>query len=186
MTDRNTKTSKFLSLVLRHRPEEIGLTLRNDGWVLVSELLAACANHGFKLTAETLEEVVRTNEKQRFSFSDDRLMIRANQGHSVNVDLGLQTLKAPPVLYHGTAERFILSIKEQGLIKGKRHHVHLSENREIAIEVGRRYGRPIVLTIASERMNKDGHLFFRSANGVWLTEHVPVNYITFPDQEVTR
>jgi putative RNA 2'-phosphotransferase len=90
------------------------------------------------------------------------------------------------VLYHGTAERFILSIKDQGLLKGKRHHVHLSQNREVAIDVGRRYGCPVVLTIASERMNRDGHLFFRSANGVWLTEHVPVNYITFPDQEVAR
>ena len=182
----NIKVSKFLSLVLRHRPEEIGLTLKKDGWVAVSDLLEACARHNFPLTAETLAEVVRTNDKQRFAFSDDHSMIRASQGHSVEVDLQLESLVPPESLYHGTADRFLSSIKEEGLIKGQRLHVHLSENTQTVVEVGSRYGRPVVLKIASGRMNEDGHLFFRSANGVWLTEHVPVNYIEFPNKEVDR
>jgi len=186
MTQSYEKISKFLSLVLRHRPAEIGITLGDGGWVLVSDLLEACAQYGVPLTSETLGVVVNTNEKQRFSFSEDGLLIRANQGHSVKVDLGLEALPPPPFLYHGTAERFVSSIKEKGLIKGKRHHVHLSDNRETAINVGSRYGLPMVLTIASERMNKDGHLFFRSENGVWLTEYVPVDYIEFPKSAVGR
>jgi len=182
VTDSHVKISKFLSLVLRHQPEKIGLTLREDGWVLVSDLLQACADHGVPLTAETLNDVVCTNVKQRFSFSADHSLIRANQGHSIKVELGLAPLAPPMTLYHGTATRFINSIKQQGLLKGQRHHVHLSDNQQTAIDVGSRYGKPAVLIIASERMNKDGHLFFRSANGVWLTHHVPVNYISFPDE----
>ena len=186
MMQNKVRISKFLSLVLRHRPEEIGLTLESDGWVKVADLLDACARHNFPLTAETLVDVVRTNDKQRFAFSDDQLMIRANQGHSVKVDLQLDPLLPPQILYHGTASRFLPQIRAQGLTKGQRHHVHLSENTKTVVEVGSRYGRPVVLKIASGRMNEDGHLFFRSANGVWLTEHVPVNYIEFPNKEVDR
>jgi putative RNA 2'-phosphotransferase len=179
MKDRNTKVSKFLSLVLRHQPEKVGITLDREGWVSVSLLLQAFETHGFDLTPDELQEIVRTNDKQRFTISPDGLFIRANQGHSVEVELGYEPKQPPPVLYHGTAERFLSSIKQQGLLKGQRHHVHLSEQEETADAVGRRYGKPVVLCVASGEMHRQGHLFFRSANGVWLTEHVPARYITF-------
>jgi putative RNA 2'-phosphotransferase len=180
MKDRVVRISKFLSLVLRHQPEKIGLKLDHEGWASVSKLLTACEAHGFPLTPEELQEVVRSNDKKRFSFSTDMLLIRANQGHSVTVELGYEPRQPPPVLYHGTAERFLSSIRQQGLIKGRRHHVHLSDNTETAETVGRRYGKPVVLRIESERMQSDGYLFFRSDNGVWLTESVPAEYIMFP------
>jgi len=183
MKDRKIRISKFLSLVLRHQPEKVGLTLDHEGWVSVAELLNALAAFGFPLTLEELQEVVRSNDKKRFSFSPDRLLIRASQGHSVSVELGYEPKAPPSILYHGTAERFLSSIREQGLIKGQRHHVHLSDNQETATTVGRRYGKPVVLRVASERMHKDGYLFFRSENGVWLTEGVPVAYITFGDAD---
>jgi putative RNA 2'-phosphotransferase len=179
MKDRHTRASKFLSLVLRHQPGKVGLTLDREGWVSVSRLLQALAAHGLHLTTDELQEIVRANDKQRFSLSPDGLLIRANQGHSVEVELGYEPTQPPPVLYHGTAERFLASIKRQGLLRGQRHHVHLSEREETATEVGRRYGRPVLLRIASGEMHADGHLFFRSANGVWLTEHVPTRYIAF-------
>jgi putative RNA 2'-phosphotransferase len=179
MQNRAIKISKFLSLVLRHKPEKIGLTLDQTGWALVSELLDACKAAGFSITPEELEEVVRTSDKQRFAFSDDRLMIRANQGHSIAVKLDYQALAPPAVLYHGTATRFLDSIKEQGLLKGKRHHVHLSSDEATAIKVGSRHGKPIVLLIESGRMYQDGLVFYQSANGVWLTEHIPTAYIKF-------
>lgn len=178
MKDPHTRASKFLSLVLRHQPEKIGLTLDREGWVEVSRLLDALAAHGLNLTPHELQEIVRTNDKQRFSLSPDNLFIRANQGHSVEVELGYEPATPPPVLYHGTAERFLSSIKERGLSKGRRHHVHLSEQPETAANVGRRYGKPVVLRIACDEMHAEGHLFFRAANGVWLTEHVPSRYIT--------
>src|SRR6185369_11200546 len=172
MKDRTTRISKFLSLVLRHEPEKIGLALDDEGWTSVSDLLPRVIIDGNPITFDELQNVVVTNDKQRFSFSDDKTLIRANQGHSVQVALGYEPLSPPATLYHGTAERFLSSIERQGLLKGQRHHVHLSEDLKIATEVGTRYGRPVVLLIASERMNKHGHLFFRSQNGVWLTEHV--------------
>jgi putative RNA 2'-phosphotransferase len=181
MKGRTVRISKFLSLVLRHRPEEVGITLDREGWVSVSELLRAFEAHGLPLTPEELREVVGTNDKQRFSFSPDGLLIRANQGHSLNVELGYEPVAPPPVLYHGTAARFLTSIMREGLLKGRRHHVHLSEQRETAAQVGGRYGKPVVLNIASGEMHSDGHQFFRSANGVWLTAHVPVRYIAFRD-----
>ena len=179
MKERHLKVSKFLSLVLRHQPEKIGITLALEGWVSVSELLQAAQANSFHLTLEELQEVVSQNDKQRFSFSPDGSLIRANQGHSVKVELGYEPAMPPPVLFHGTAERSLSSIKEQGLSKGRRHDVHLSEQVETAVAVGRRCGQPVILTIASGEMHRDGHLFRRSANGVWLTEHVPVPYITF-------
>ena len=179
MKDRHTRASKFLSLVLRHQPEKVGITLDREGWVSVSRLLDACGAHGLELSPEELREIVRTNDKQRFSLSPDGLFIRANQGHSVEVDLGYEPEPPPPVLYHGTAERFLSSIKQRGLVRGRRHHVHLSEQQETADAVGRRHGKPAVLSVASGEMHSEGHLFFRSANGVWLTEHVPLRYITF-------
>jgi putative RNA 2'-phosphotransferase len=180
MKDRIVRISKFLSLVLRHQPEKVGIRLDGEGWVSVSELLHALEAHGFPLTSEELHEVVRTNDKQRFSFSPDSSLIRASQGHSVRVELGYEPAPPPAILYHGTAGRFLSSIMREGLLKGSRHHVHLSDNRETAIAVGGRYGKAVVLTIASGRMQTEGHLFFRSANGVWLTERVPVRFITFP------
>lgn len=174
------KASKFLSLVLRHQPETIGIQLDPQGWVRVSDLLVALSNAKFPLSLDELQEVVRTSDKKRFAFSDDGNMIRANQGHSISVDLGYDQATPPSVLFHGTADRFVTSIQSQGLIKGQRHHVHLSSNPDTALSVGQRYGKPVLLIISSERMSKDGHLFFRSANDVWLTDHVPVEYIEFP------
>ena len=183
MKNRSMKISKFLSLVLRHQPESIGITLSGDGWVRVEDLLRAMEAHGLGVSLEELRSVVETSDKQRFSFSPDGTSIRANQGHSIHVDLGYESSTPPEILYHGTTERFLPSIRQQGLLKGKRHDVHLSEQRETATAVGSRYGRPVVLKIASQQMNKDGHLFFRSANGVWLTRHVPVDYIEFPGED---
>jgi putative RNA 2'-phosphotransferase len=183
MKERHVRVSKFLSLVLRHKPEKVGVELDREGWVSVSRLLQALEAHGLPLTPDELREVVRANDKQRFSFSPDGLSIRASQGHSVKVALGYEPSEPPEALYHGTAERFLPSIRRQGLLKGSRHHVHLSEQQATAVAVGRRYGRPVVLTIASGAMHADGRQFFRSANGVWLTEHVPARYITFGDEE---
>jgi len=180
MKDRTIRASKFLSLVLRHQPETIGLQLDSQGWASVSDLLRALSSSHLPLSLAELQEVVRSNDKQRFSFSEDGSRIRASQGHSLAIDLGYERALPPPALFHGTAERFLESIREQGLVKGQRHHVHLSADSETAMNVGQRYGKPVVLKIASERMNRDGHLFFRSANGVWLTEHVPVEYLEFP------
>lgn len=183
MKERHTRVSKFLSLVLRHQPEKVGITLDREGWVSVARLLNAFETHGLRLTPDELQQIVRTSDKQRFSFSPDGLLIRANQGHSVEVELGYEPVQPPLLLYHGTAERSLPSIKRQGLLRGRRHHVHLSEQEETATAVGRRYGRPVVLSVASGEMHGCGHLFFRSANGVWLTEHVPARYITFGDDE---
>lgn len=171
------KTSKFLSLVLRHEPGKIGLVLDAAGWVAVDELLAACAAHGVKLDRALLETVVRQNDKQRFSFSADGTRIRANQGHSVEIELGYAPATPPELLYHGTATRFLASIRQQGLLKGARHHVHLSADVETATRVGQRHGQPVVLTVQAAAMVEDGFTFYLSANGVWLTEQVPVAYL---------
>jgi putative RNA 2'-phosphotransferase len=181
MADPRVKSSKFLSLVLRHQPEKIGIRLDEAGWVSVDELLRASNMHGVVLTREDLDDVVRTNSKQRFAFSEDGDRIRANQGHSVEVDLGYAPLQPPPTLYHGTSQRFLSSIREAGLVKRARHHVHLSPDIETAEVVGKRRPPFVVLTIDAESMHRDGHPFYQSANGVWLTEHVPAVYITFPD-----
>lgn len=171
------KTSKFLSLVLRHDPGKIGLTLDQAGWVAVDDLLAACTTHGVKLDRALLETVVRQNDKQRFSFSEDGTRIRANQGHSVEIELGYAPATPPELLYHGTATRFLAAIRQQGLLKGARHHVHLSADVETAMRVGQRHGQPVVLTVKAAVMHQDGFAFYLSANGVWLTEHVPSGYL---------
>jgi putative RNA 2'-phosphotransferase len=179
MDNRAVRISKFLSLTLRHQPEKIGLRLSESGWASVGQLIEASRRAGIEFTLEELQNVVDNNDKKRFSLSDDRLWIRANQGHSVEVELGYSPTVPPEILYHGTAERFLTSIKQQGLIKGKRHHVHLSADAGVAAAVGRRHGRPVVLTVAAGRMNRDGFVFYFSANGVWLTEHAPVRYLGF-------
>lgn len=177
MKDALVATSKFLSLVLRHRPDVIGIRLDAEGWVSIEVLLAACAQHGRAISREHLDAVVRTNDKQRFAFSADGSRIRANQGHSVSVDLGLIHVEPPDLLYHGTVQRFLESIRRDGLTKGKRHHVHLSPDVQTATKVGQRRGTPIVLVIESGRMSRDGHNFYRSENGVWLTDALPPGYI---------
>ena len=177
MLDPNVKISKFLSLILRHAPEKIGLRLDANGWVAVDDLLNAAESHGTVISRDLLDGIVFGNDKQRFSFSPDGLRIRANQGHSVPVDLELTLAEPPPVLYHGTATRFLPSIYSQGLQRMRRQHVHLSGTREQAYRVGTRHGRPVVLEIDAKRMADVGHLFFLSENGVWLTEFVPVDFI---------
>lgn len=169
--------SKFLSLVLRHKPEEIGLQLDRQGWASTQELLEKLQQRGMQVDIDKLREVVQTNDKQRFKLSEDESQIRANQGHSIAIDLALQPQKPPVVLYHGTALRNKASILEKGLIKGSRQHVHLSNNKETAIKVGQRHGKPIVLVVDTQRMETNGFEFFLSDNGVWLTDHVPPEYI---------
>lgn len=179
MADKYTKTSKFLSLVLRHEPETVGLTLGEGGWVRVDELLEAMRRHGKSLTLAQLKELVATNDKQRFAFSPGEQMIRASQGHSVEVELGYDPAEPPAVLYHGTAERSVEGIRRDGIARRKRHAVHLSERTDTATAVGDRHGTPVVLEVAAGRMHADGFKFYRAANGVWLTEYVPAEYLTF-------
>ncbi|SFU66804.1 putative RNA 2'-phosphotransferase [Pustulibacterium marinum] len=173
------KISKYLSLILRHQPEVIGISLDENGWANTQELLTNIQSDTFQLTLEELKWVVDNSDKKRFVLSPNDEKIRANQGHSVNIDLGLVAKVPPEILYHGTAERNIASIKKQGLLKGQRHHVHLSNNTETAIAVGQRYGKPILLEIAADEMHKAGIAFFQSENGVWLTEHVAPEFIRF-------
>lgn len=175
-----TRISKFLSLVLRHRPETVGLELSPEGWVDVEKLLAACRDHGHTLSRSVLQQVVATNDKQRFSFSPDGRRIRANQGHSVVVDLGLAPVAPPERLYHGTVPRFLDAIRREGLVRGNRQHVHLSADRQTADKVGRRRGRPVILVVEAGRMHGDGQKFYRSDNGVWLVDAVPPQYLHFP------
>jgi len=176
----STHTSKFLSLVLRHRPEKIGLRLDEAGWVSVAELLAALARHNHPLSESSLHEIVAACSKQRFVLSEDGSRIRASQGHSVSVDLGYSPATPPGLLYHGTVARSLPAIEAMGLIKGNRHHVHLSPDIQTATIVARRRGAPVLLTVDAAAMNAAGHAFFLSANGVWLTNHVPASFIQFP------
>ena len=176
MADRLVVTSKFLSLVLRHEPGKIGLQLDPHGWVSIDELLSKAAGK-LPLTMELLHEVVRTSDKQRFAISEDGTRIRANQGHSVPVELGLLPQAPPEQLYHGTATRFLGSIRIQGLLRGDRHHVHLSANADTAVKVGSRHGQPVVLIVHAGDMHRAGHVFFRSDNGVWLVAHVPPAFL---------
>lgn len=170
--------SKSLSYVLRHRPDSVGLELEAGGWIRVESLLDAFRKAGKTLSAEILQQVVADNDKQRFEFSDDGLRIRARQGHSVDVELGYEPAIPPSVLYHGTATRNLDSIFAQGLLKGRRHHVHLSTNKETMIQVAMRHGKPVLLIVQSQQMHTAGHEFFITGNNVWLTEHVPPRFIS--------
>ena len=174
---RLVKISKFLSKHLRHRPEALGLRLGAGGWVPVDALLAACAERGFPLSRAELDDVVARNDKQRFAFDPTGTLIRANQGHSVQIDLGLMPEVPPPVLYHGTGERAVASILKNGLVKMRRHHVHLSGDVATARRVGARHGRPVVLAVDAAAMHREGFIFYRSANGVWLVDRVPPGYV---------
>ena len=175
--DQTTRTSKFLSLVLRHEPAAAHVTLDSAGWADVAALLEGCAKAGRSLTLTDLEHVVTTNAKKRFEFSPDGLRIRASQGHSVEVELEYTPQTPPALLYHGTATRFLDSIRKQGLLKMQRHHVHLSAETKMTLEVGARHGKPVLLTILAAEMHAAGHVFYRSTNGVWLVGHVPPQFI---------
>ncbi len=172
--------SKFLSLILRHAPDKIGLTLDPNGWADVEELLTLMALKGKNVSHELLERVVAENDKKRFAFSEDGLRIRASQGHSVEIELDLPSAIPPDTLYHGTASRVIDSIREQGLKPGSRQHVHLSRDITTATKVGQRHGKPVVLIIRANEMISAGHSFYLSENEVWLTSHVPTEFIEFP------
>ncbi|TGE04735.1 RNA 2'-phosphotransferase [Hymenobacter fodinae] len=172
-----TRISKFLSLHLRHRPELLGLVLDAEGWVGVEALLTACSRRGFPLTRPQLEEVVGSNDKQRFAFDASGTRIRAQQGHSVPVELGLVVQTPPPELYHGTVAAALPAIWQHGLRKMQRHHVHLSPDEETARRVGSRRGQPVLLAVHAAAMQADGMTFYQSGNGVWLTEQVPPQYL---------
>jgi len=176
-SEQTTRASKFISLVLRHQPDSAGISLDPAGWTPVEDLLAGCARAGRPLTREELDHIVTTNAKKRFEFSPDGTRIRASQGHSVEVELAYEPQVPPPQLYHGTATRFLDSIREKGLLKMQRHHVHLSAETKVTMEVGARHGKPVLLTIDAAAMHRQGHVFYRSTNGVWLVEHVPVEFI---------
>jgi len=166
--------SKRLSYILRHRPDSVGLQLDHQGWASVEELLECLKG---RLTREELEEIVRTNNKQRFAFNEDCSKIRANQGHSIKVDLAYEPQVPPDVLYHGTVNKAASSIKATGLKKMNRHHVHLSVDVETALDVGSRRGKPVLFCVDAKKMHEDGYKFFKSENNVWLTDSVPVDYL---------
>ena len=174
---RLVKTSKFLSKHLRHQPERLGLRLQPGGWVSLAQLLEACANHGFPLTRDELDEVVARNNKSRFSFDPTGSKIRANQGHSIPVDLQLDPVEPPAVLYHGTGYGALAAISREGLHRMARHHVHLSGDVETARTVGARHDRPVVFAVDTAAMQRAGHVFYRSDNGVWLVDRVPPKYL---------
>lgn len=180
MSNDHVRISRFLSLVLRHKPDAIDLALDAHGWADVDALIRLANAHGRRLNRSVLEHVVAANDKQRFAFSPDGLRIRASQGHSVDVDLALSPQEPPATLYHGTAERFVASIRAHGLRPGSRNHVHLSADVVTARKVGQRHGTPVILEVRAQAMSAAGLKFYRSANGVWLTEGVPIEYIVFP------
>ncbi len=178
MSSRLVTVSKFLSKHLRHEPHTLGLVLEPGGWVFIEDLLAGATEVGFPIDLTELNQVVAESDKQRFSIDETGRKIRANQGHSTEVDLLLKESSPPPILYHGTVAKFLEPIMTEGLKKMARHDVHLSSDLKTAIKVGERRGKPVVLVIDSDRMTVDGFTFRVSENGVWLTEHVPPRYIS--------
>jgi len=181
MNDKNKKRkSKFLSLVLRHNPGMISLSLDKNGWANLDELIDKASKKRMSYTQEEIEEIVKTCNKQRFALNDDKTKIRANQGHSLKtIDLELEAVTPPEYLYHGTVAKFMENIRTKGLLKMSRQHVHMSKDLETAINVGSRRGKPIILNLRTGAMHKDGYIFHCSKNGVWLTNQVPVKYIDF-------
>ncbi|GLZ11058.1 putative RNA 2'-phosphotransferase [Actinomadura sp. NBRC 104425] len=176
---RTVRISKYLARHLRNRPQDIQITLDPHGWVDVDELLSAAARHGFPISRDELDHVVAVNDKRRYAFDETGRRIRANQGHSVDVDLDLPVTPPPPYLYHGTTSRFVAAIRREGLRRMNRHAVHLSPDRRTAERVGSRRGTPVVLTVDSGRMAADGHQFRVTPNNVWLVESVPPRYLRF-------
>lgn len=171
------KTSRFIALILRHKPETIGITLDEHGWADTAQLIAGVQKN-FSFDMGILEEIVQYNNKKRFIFNEDKTKIRANQGHSVHVDVELEETVPPEILYHGTGEKYLSSILEQGLLPKSRLHVHLSPDAQTAVNVGRRHGKPVVFQVNAGQMHRDGFVFYKSVNGVWLTDAVPANYLT--------
>ena len=171
-----TRTSCFLSLILRHKPETIGISLDEHGWADVAELIEGISKTR-EFNMDILEEIVRTDEKERYSFNEDKTLIRANQGHSIPVDVELEEVEPPEELWHGTGEKYVALIDEIGLIRKSRLYVHLSKDKETALKVGSRHGRPVLYTVKTREMYQDGYTFFLSKNGVWLTKEVPVKYL---------
>ncbi|WP_294822272.1 RNA 2'-phosphotransferase [uncultured Flavobacterium sp.] len=177
-SEKETKQiSKLLSYVLRHNPESIGIALDAGGWADVGLLLEKINESGTKIDAAVLNHVVETSSKNRFAYNDAKDRIRASQGHSVVIELGYEPLSPPEILYHGTAAQNVDAILKEGIHKGSRHHVHLSLDRETAVNVGGRHGKPVVLEVTALEMHNDGYEFFLSENGVWLTDNVPVGYV---------
>ena len=165
-----------MSLILRHKPEVIGISLDEHGWANVDELIAGIAKtQDFNM--DILEEIVRDDEKQRYSFNEDKTLIRANQGHSIPVDVELDVVEPPAELWHGTGEKYVASIDEQGLIPKSRLYVHLSKDKDAAVKVGKRHGNPVLYIVKAGEMYRDGYQFYLSKNGVWLTKQVPVKYL---------
>lgn len=175
--EKSDKLSVFISLVLRHKPDAAGITLDEHGWANVDELIEGINNTGRKINMEILNEIVRTDNKQRYSFNGDKTLIRANQGHSIPVDVELKEQEPPEFLYHGTADRFVKAIMTEGLKPMSRLYVHLSKDIETANIVGKRHGIPVILKVDSGRMYQDGNKFYLSENGVWLTGKVDVKYL---------
>ncbi len=172
------KTSVFISLILRHKPDVIGISLDEHGWANVWELINGINKTGkYSIDMPMLEEIVRTDNKQRYSFNEDRSKIRANQGHSINVDVELKEAVPPEILYHGTGQKYVYPINKEGLKPKSRLYVHLSKDMETAVTVGSRHGSPVVYTVASGEMYRQGFTFYLSENGVWLTKNVPVEFI---------
>lgn len=170
------KLSKYMSLILRHKPDVIGITLDEHGWADVNELIAGISKDS-TFNMEMLEDIVRTDNKQRYSFNEDKTKIRANQGHSIPVDVELQEKEPPEILYHGTGKKYVSSIDRAGLLSKSRLYVHLSSDTDTAIKVGERHGIPVIYKIRSREMFRDGYKFFLSKNGVWLTKDVPIKYL---------
>jgi len=173
----NDSLSKFISFILRHHPEAAYVQLDKHGWADVDQLILGINKNGKKINRDILEEIVRTDNKQRYSFNEDKTLIRANQGHSVPVDVELNEQEPPEILYHGTAKRFYENIKVEGLKPMGRLYVHLSKDIETALNVGKRHGKPVVLKVFSGSMYQDGQIFYLSENGVWLTKKVGIKYI---------
>ena len=173
------RLSKFISMILRHKPEVIGITLDEHGWADVDELIKGINETGeeVEFNKTTLEKIVKTDKKQRYSVSHDKTLIRANQGHSIPVDVELEKKEPPKILYHGTGVKSVKAIQEQGLLPMERLYVHLSTDVETATNVGKRHGTPVIFKVNTEQMQKDGYDFFQSVNGVWLTKEVPAKYL---------
>ena len=179
--EKRIRCSKFLALILRHQPESVGLTLESEGWAPIEDVLAACRKKNRALSFEELEILLALGEKKRYSLDETRTKIRANQGHSTDVELTFEERTPPALLFHGTVDRFLPSIFAEGLKPGSRHHVHLTENLETARKVGARRGKPVVLTVNAEAMTSAGHRFYVSENDVWLTDAVPPEFLSRED-----
>jgi putative RNA 2'-phosphotransferase len=182
MSKKEINISKFLSLVLRHQPETIGIQIDQNGWADVTELLEKSNNYGVKFDRETLNHIVDTNSKKRFAFNETLDKIRASQGHSIEIELGYNNQKPPEILYHGTGDKSVQSIIEKGLEKRSRQHVHMSSDIETALKVGQRHGKPFVFKVLAGQMYDDNFQFFISENGIWLTDNVPTKYLKRNDE----